>query len=170
MERGNAIVLIGFMGAGKSAVAPELARLTGLPVVETDEAITAGAKMTLQDYFSRHGESAFRDAETRALTTLPRKAAIIVTGGGIVLRPENCKLLRGLGQIVYLDADEETLISRLRGQTESRPLLRGANLAERIRTLLAEREPLYRELATITINTSDRSPPEVAQEIVRRVA
>ena len=98
-ERGNAIVLIGFMGAGKSSVGRTLARMTGLPRFDTDEMVAARFALTIPEIFEKHGQEKFRDAETEALTKLRNRGqAIIVTGGGIVLREENVTLLRELGR------------------------------------------------------------------------
>ena len=109
----NAIALIGFMGAGKSAVGRELSRRTGWPRHDTDERIREQFGISIPDIFARHGEPAFRDAETALLKTLQRGlAGIVVTGGGIILREENVRLLREMGRIIWLDADEEILWQR----------------------------------------------------------
>ena len=109
----NAIALIGFMGAGKSAVGRELSRRTGWPRHDTDERIREQFGISIPDIFARHGEPAFRDAETALLKTLQRGlAGIVVTGGGIILREENVRILRGMGRIIWLDADEEILWQR----------------------------------------------------------
>ncbi|MGB8804438.1 MAG: shikimate kinase, partial [Chthoniobacterales bacterium] len=110
----NAIALIGFMGGGKSAVGRELSRRLGWPRHDTDEMIREQFDISIPDIFARHGEPAFRDAETALLKTLRRAiAGIVVTGGGIILRAENVQLLRGMGRIVWLDADEEVLWQRV---------------------------------------------------------
>jgi len=110
----NAISLIGFMGAGKSAIGRELSRRIGWPRHDTDEMIREQFGISIPDIFARHGEPAFRDAETALLKTLRRGiAGIVVTGGGIILRTENEQLLRGMGRIVWLDADEEVLWQRV---------------------------------------------------------
>src|SRR6059058_6423281 len=101
----NGIALIGFMGAGKSAVGRELSRRTGWPRYDTDEMIRAQFGISIPDIFARHGEPAFRDAETALLKKLRCGiAGIVVTGGGIVLREENVRLLRGMGRIIWLNA------------------------------------------------------------------
>src|SRR5881398_4098056 len=97
----KSIALIGFMGAGKSAVGRELSRRTGWPRHDTDEMIRAQFGISIPDIFARHGEPAFRAAETALLETLERGlAGIVVTGGGIILREENVRLLRGMGRII----------------------------------------------------------------------
>src|SRR3978361_2045614 len=105
-ERGEAIVLIGFMGSGKSSVGRELGARTGLPRYDTDEMISARYGLPILEIFAQHGEDAFRAAETEALGQMPASPAILVTGGGIVLRAENVRVLRELGLLVNLAADE----------------------------------------------------------------
>ena len=143
-ERGDAIVLIGFMGAGKSSVGRTLARMTGLPRFDIDEMIGARFGLTVTEIFEKHGEEQFREAETEALRGLTGKqAAIIVTGGGIVLRAENRRLLSELGTVIYLSAEEETLFVRL-SRRSSRPLLRTEDPRTTVTELLRSRLPVYR--------------------------
>ena len=168
-ERGSAIVLIGFMGAGKTTVGLELARLTHLPLYETDDAIAAEAGMSVEDFLTSRGEGEFRDAESKALAGIPIEKSIVGTGGGIVVRPENVAILERLGFVIYLEADEATLARRLRDETKRRPLLQTGDFHATLRSLLLEREPLYRAAADFTVNTSQLNPPETAREIVRHV-
>src|SRR5438477_2629115 len=162
----NAIALIGFMGAGKSAVGRELSRRTGWPRHDTDEMIREQFGISIPDIFARHGEPAFRDAETALLKTLQRGlAGIVVTGGGIILRGENVQLLRGLGHILWLDADEEVLWQRA-SRHSTRPLLQTPDPRARFTELLRERRPLYQAAADYRINTSSSSIAEVTNEIM----
>ena len=102
------------MGAGKSAVGRELSRRLGWPRHDTDEMIREQFGISIPDIFARHGEPAFRDAETAFLKTLRRGiAGIVVTGGGIILRTQNVQLLHRMGRIVWLDAAEEVLWQRV---------------------------------------------------------
>ena len=165
----RAIVLIGFMGAGKTTVGRELALLTGWPLQETDSMIPARAGVSIAEIFAARGEEAFRAAESEALAKLPTKRAIIATGGGIVLRPANVAMLKRLGTVVYLEADEATLLDRVSQDGESRPLLQTDNPRAALARLLAGREPLYRAAADFTVNTTRLSAAEVAQTIVRYV-
>lgn len=168
-QRGNAIVLIGFMGAGKSSVGRTLARITGLPRTDTDEIVAAQFGLTIAEIFDRYGEDKFRAAETEALSKLsPERDGIVVTGGGIVLRSENVERLRQLGTIVYLSADEETLFARI-SRRPTRPLLQTANPRETLRELLAGRLPLYRAAADLEVDTSRLKHDEVARRILERV-
>jgi shikimate kinase len=169
-ERGDAIVLVGFMGAGKSSVGRTLARVTGLPRFDTDEMIRARFGLTVAEIFEKHGEEQFREAETEALRELAgRGAAILVTGGGMVLRPENRRLLRELGTVIHLSADEETLFTRL-SRRSTRPLLRTENPRATLTELLGKRLPLYREVADAEVDTTRRSHDEVAESILQRLA
>ncbi len=166
-ERGNAIVLIGFMGAGKSSVGRTLARMTGLPCVDTDEMIGARFGLTVTEIFETHGEEKFREAETEVLRGLTgNQAAIVVTGGGIVQRPENRTLLRELGTVIHLLADEETLFARL-SRRSTRPLLRTENPRGTVTELLRSRLPVYRELADVEVDTTLLSHDAVAQKILK---
>jgi shikimate kinase len=168
-ERDDAIVLIGFMGAGKSSVGRTLARMTGLPRFDTDEKVAARFGLTISEIFETHGEEKFREAETDALRELSGKGeAIIVTGGGIVLRPGNVELLRALGTIVHLGADEAALFMRI-SRRSTRPLLRTENPRATMKELLRVRLPLYRSAADIEVDTSALTHDEVAKLILEKI-
>ncbi|HEV2841078.1 MAG TPA: shikimate kinase [Chthoniobacterales bacterium] len=168
--RGQSIVLIGFMGAGKSSAGKALARQTGLPCFDTDEIVATRLGLPVADIFARFGEEQFRDAETEALGQLSNTApAIIVTGGGIVLRPENVKMLRDLGKVVSLEADEETLFRRI-SRRLTRPLLQTENPRATLAELLRVREPLYREAADVRLDTSRLTHDEVADAILKSIS
>ena len=168
-ERGDAIVLVGFMGAGKSSVGRTLARATGLARFDTDEMIAARFGLDVTEIFEKHGEEEFREAETEALRELAGKgAAIVVTGGGMVLRPENRRLLRELGTVIHLSADEETLFTRI-SRRATRPLLRTENPRATLTELLGKRLPLYQEVADAEVDTTRLSHDEVAERILQSV-
>ena len=125
--------------------------------------------MPVAQIFAKHGEEAFRDAETNVLRRLKRESdSITVTGGGIVLRPENIDLLKKLGFVVHLDADEETLFRRLM-RRPTRPLIQTANPRATVKKLLKERAPLYRAAANLALLTSNLTEQEVAIAILRKM-
>lgn len=169
MERGHALVLIGFMGTGKSAAGRRVAGQTGWPRHDIDEMITRRFGMPIADIFGTHGEAGFRDAETAALQTIDgTRPAVVVTGGGIVVRQQNVTLLRQIGFVVWLTADEETLLARV-SRRSNRPLLQTPDPRATIAKLLTEREPLYREAADVVIDTSALTHEEVAASILHHL-
>ena len=133
---------------------------------DTDEMIREQFGISIPDIFARHGEPAFRDAETALLKTLRGGiAGIVVTGGGIILRTENVQLLRGMGRIVWLDADEEILWQRV-SKHSTRPLLQTPDPRARFAELLQERLPLYQSAADYRINTTSNSIAQVTDEVI----
>lgn len=165
--RGQFIVLIGFMGAGKSSTGKALARKTGLPLFDTDEIVSKRFGLSVTEIFIQLGEEEFRNAETMALKQLAEAAAaIIVTGGGIVLRPENVQMLRGLGRVVSLEADEETLFRRI-SRRATRPLLETKDPRATMAELLRVRAPLYHAVADVRLDTSRLTHDEVADAILK---
>ena len=154
------------MGAGKSSIGRCLERRTGLARLDTDEMLATQFGISIAQIFATHGEERFRDAETEFLRTLvPDRPSIIVTGGGIISRPENVDLLKRLGPIVWLTADEATLFERASRRNE-RPLLQKENPRAVFSELFEKREPLYAAAANLRIDTSTRTHDEVAETIL----
>jgi shikimate kinase len=165
----RSIVLIGFMGTGKSRVGKVLEQHTGFRRFDTDEIISSTLKMPIEKIFSIHSEEHFRELETETLRSLSAEArAIIVTGGGIVLRSENVALLKQLGTVVWLDADEATLRRRIH-RLSDRPLLRTANPEATLSELRETREPLYRNAADIRVDISQKNPEQIAELILKNI-
>lgn len=162
--RGNGIVLIGFMGAGKSSVGPELATRLELPLHDIDSMAAGAAGCTISEIFAREGEAGFRVRETAALAELREEPAIVVTGGGIVVAPANIEALRRLGMVVYLSANEETLWRRTGGG--DRPLLQTTDARAVFSHLLKIREPLYRATADFVVDTSPQTLPETVETLL----
>ena len=161
----RSIVLIGFMGTGKSSVGRLLARQSGWPRFETDEMVEAQLGMPIDEIFARFGEERFRQVETDVLKKLDAKQnAIIVTGGGMVLRRQNVERLRELGTVVCLTANVGTLVKRL-SRRRNRPLLQTGNPTETIATLFEQRKKFYDEAADFVIDTSRLNPEQVAEAI-----
>lgn len=166
MNTVKSIVLVGMMGAGKSSVGRALERRTGLTRLDTDEMVAARFGMPISEIFEKHGEEKFRDAETQTLRNLaPDRAAIIVTGGGIILRSENVDLLKRLGAIVWLNGDETTLFERA-SRRNTRPLLQKDDPRAIFSELLRKRAPIYKTAADFEINTSNLTHDQVAETIL----
>lgn len=172
-ERQN-IVLIGFMGAGKTVVGKALAERTGREHVDVDTLATEGS--SIEEIFAAEGEQGFRRKEHTAIERAARLPNVVISaGGGAVLDPANVKALRRSGVVVYLEAGVDELASRLAGRTD-RPLLRSATgelapdeLREKIRTMLTARAPLYEGAADHVVAGGGRSPSVIAAEIERRL-
>jgi len=165
----RSIVLIGMMGAGKSSVGRCLQRRTGLARFDTDEIVSSKFGLSISEIFSTHGERRFREVETQVLVELAAGATtIIVTGGGIVLREENADLLKQLGTIVWLEADEETLFERA-SRRGNRPLLQTEYPRQIFSEMLRARAPLYAKVADIRVDTSALTHDEVADVILSKV-
>ena len=162
------IVLIGFMGGGKTTVGRELHQRLGYPLVDMDQVIEQRAGKSISAIFEEDGETTFRDLETALLKELglsvePRQ--IISTGGGVIGREENRELLRNLGYVVWLHAPAELVLERT-SKNRTRPLLHAEDPAERIRVLMAQREPLYQESAHLKLDTSGLDCGELATGIL----
>ncbi|HUE49844.1 MAG TPA: shikimate kinase [Candidatus Dormibacteraeota bacterium] len=169
MSLARSIVLIGFMGTGKSLVGKVLEQHTRFRRFDTDEIISLTLKMPIEKIFSIHGEEHFRELETETLRSLSaEERAIIVTGGGIVLRSENVDLLKRLGAVVWLDADEATLRTRIH-RLSDRPLLRTANPEATVSELLQARESLYRNAADLRVDISQKNPEQIAELILKNI-
>jgi len=157
------------MGAGKSCVGRSLQRRTGLDLFDTDDAVAKKFGLSIAEVFKRFGEEKFRRAETEVLQEFsPARAAIVVTGGGTILRQENVDLLQRLGFLVWLDADEETLFGRATRRAD-RPLLQTENPRARLAALVAERNPLYARAADLRIDTSTMNHDQVADLVLSKV-
>ena len=146
------IALVGMMGVGKTAVGQEIARQLGIVFTDTDAEIERAAAMTIPEIFARDGEEFFRARESEVLTrVLAAGNAIVSTGGGAWLRPENRERIGRHGVSVWLDCDLETLWHRVR-QRPTRPLLQTADPRGTLERLLAERRPVYAQ-ADIRVET-----------------
>ena len=159
---GRSIVLIGMMGAGKTSVGKRLAQKLGLPFVDADDEIEAGAQMTIPEIFERFGEPYFRDGERRVIARLLEDGPkVLSTGGGAFLNEETRRRVAERGVSVWLRPEFETLLRRVRKRS-NRPLLRTEDPEATLRKLLEERSPTY-ALADLTIETRD-GPHDAAVE------
>lgn len=153
------------MGSGKSTVAKEIAKLSGLTWKDTDQMIEDQEHKSIHDIFDELGESGFRDIETDVCEELLElKNCVISTGGGIVLRHDNQDVLRECAIVVYLVSDIDTILDRIKGNT-SRPLLQVENPRAELNRIYKERHLIYESLADFRINTNDQTPAELAARI-----
>ncbi|MNO93639.1 Shikimate kinase [compost metagenome] len=158
------IILIGMMGTGKSTIGKWLAQHLAYHLVDLDATLEAYEGCSIASIFSNHGEAYFRQAETDMLQkVLTSSKQVIATGGGAVLKQENCELMKQGGWVVALTAEVEDIVSRVQGD-RSRPLLAG-NAEERIRTILEERKSAYL-FADYTVDTSLFSVEQVGSMIL----
>jgi shikimate kinase len=159
------VVLVGFMGAGKSICGRVLARRSGRCFVETDDMIVAREGCSIPEIFRRGGEGRFRQLEAEALDELRLKTAhVIATGGGFPCREGRMDILKSLGTVVWLDGDFRELYERAR-RAGDRPMLQGRTAAE-VETLYRERTPHYRQ-AHVTIDTTGLGVDEVVSRVLR---
>jgi shikimate kinase len=158
MNPSSNLYLIGPMGAGKSTVGRRLARQLNLRFVDLDQMIEAETGSNIPLLFEIEGEAAFRQRESEALQRATRlDGVVLATGGGSILAEANREHLRQHGFVVYLEAPVELQLERL-ARDHSRPLLRAPDRAQRLRELAQRRNPIYEELADLTI-TADRAGP-----------
>ena len=166
---GDNVVLVGYMGAGKTTVGKELAKREGMSFIDTDEYIVETTGMTIPEIFEKSGEEGFRDIETRALRELSDKTyhTVIATGGGAVLRQENRDILRNMGRSFFLYASPEATFNRVKGDT-GRPLLKSSDenmLRKKIEDMLAVRIHAYRAAADTEIVTDSEDIDEIIENI-----
>ncbi len=163
------IILCGMMGCGKTTVGVCLAKKMNREYVDTD-AVIVERFGSIADIFERYGEGYFRDLETEVVKELGcENDLVIATGGGLVLRQENVKLLKANGKIVFLQASVDTLVERLQTDTE-RPLLHKVeSLRARVQELLKDRARVYENVADFIVDVDEKNPEQIAREIVERI-
>ena len=148
------IVLVGLMGAGKSAIGRRLANRLGMPFVDADTEIESAAGCSITDIFELHGEAAFRDGERRVIARLlARPTHVLATGGGAFMDPDTREVIRARGISVWLRADLDLLVSRV-SRRNNRPLLAGGDPRVILQRLIAERHPIYAE-ADVVVDSKD---------------
>jgi shikimate kinase len=165
------IILIGYRCTGKTSVGKKAAEKLGLPFLDTDEVIIREAQMSVEEIVRAGGWPLFRRKEKEAIMSLSSlEGAVIATGGGTFEDPENYEALRGTGLFVWLTADGQTIVERMRSDGEcdgQRPPLSGEGLEAEVAEMTRKREPVYRGLADMMIDTSHKRINEIANEIVR---
>ncbi|MBQ8913213.1 MAG: shikimate kinase [Lachnospiraceae bacterium] len=164
------IVLVGFMGSGKSSVGKELSKRLGIKLLDSDTCIEMQEKKSINDIFNDEGEESFRDMESDFLRklSLSDESFILSTGGGMPCFNDNAKLIKEVGVSVYLMASPDSILERLNNDT-SRPLLKEGNKLEKIKSLLSKREDFYKNAADIVIKTDGKSVEEIADEILGEI-
>ncbi len=164
------ITLVGYRGTGKTTVAQALAKRLGWSWVDADDVLVERAGRSIAEIFATDGEAAFRDLEAKLLCELiEREETVLATGGGVVVRPENRSLLETINPVIWLKASVETIAARLEGDAktaENRPSLTNLPAREEIGRLLEIREPWYREVATLIVDTDGRTTEEITHDIL----
>jgi len=169
MSKSDNIFLIGPMGAGKTTIGRQLAQQLRKTFVDVDHEIESRTGVSIPTIFDIEGEAGFRQRESQVLVDLASGHDLVMaTGGGAVLREENRAALRDHGTVVYLRADLDILFERTR-RDRNRPLLQTADPRGKIAALLAEREPVYLELADVVVETGQRPPTSVARDVIARL-
>ena len=167
----NNIILVGYMGCGKTTVGKRIAELAKYAFADTDEMIVTQQGRSISEIFEKDGEDAFRAMETALLENMIADGSdrlVISTGGGMPVREENRPLLKRLGTVVYMRVTPNTVYERIKGDT-ARPLLQCENPLERIKEMITSRTPAYESAAEIVIDVDNLTQQEAAEEIIKRV-
>ncbi len=160
------LILIGFMGSGKSTIGAKLSDKLQIPMVDTDKLIEEEQRLSIATIFERFGETEFRQMETKLLKKLQleKQPLIISTGGGLPLKTENSLLIKKIGLVVWLDVNKTTVLNRLKDDT-TRPLLKGDNVEAKVEALLAQRREQYTVAADVRIDVNEVSEDQIVEKI-----
>ena len=170
MKRPNNIFLIGPMGAGKSAVGRHLARVLHLEFVDSDDEIERRTGVDIPFIFEKEGEEGFRKREAAAIDDLSKRDSVVLaTGGGAVILDENRYHLGGRGYVIYLYTSVDQQVART-AKGRERPLLENGDRRRILEELLATRDPLYRDIADLVVETDGRKVKSVAGEIIEHLS
>lgn len=167
----SSIILIGYMGCGKSTIGKRLSTKMNKPFIDTDQYIEEKQNCPISEIFNKHGEQFFRELETQCLKELIEKKCgyIVAVGGGLPMKEENRVLLKQLGTVIYLAASPQTIYKRVQNDTK-RPLLQVKNPKERIMQMLNVRVPIYEESADILISVNNKKIRRIIREIEEEIA
>lgn len=158
------LVLVGFMGSGKTSVGKQLSNMLNMNLVDTDEIVESQSGMSISEIFAKFGESHFRDLEQKAVEVASNlENCVISTGGGVVLRKKNMEFLKKNGVVFGLSATPEEIYNRISSELH-RPLLKTENPLEKVKQLLELRAPYYDQADYMT-STSNKSVHEISEEI-----
>lgn len=164
------IYLVGPMGAGKTTVGRQLARLLHKEFIDSDDEIEAHTGVSISLIFELEGEAGFRRRERAMLDLLThRRGVVLATGGGIVLDKANRAHLMSRGFVIYLNPPLERLAERT-ARDHKRPLLQTQNPRARLYTLARQRDPLYRQVADMIVSTDHKGVMQVARDIIKRLS
>ena len=163
------IVLIGFMGAGKTTISDYLSTLFAMDIVEMDQIIAKREGMTISDIFEVYGEQYFRDLETNLLIEMQAKTNVVIScGGGTPMRECNVVEMKKNGKVILLTAKPETIYERVK-DSHDRPLIEGNKNVPYIAELMEKRREKYEAAADIIIETDKKSELEICEELIRRL-
>ena len=164
----NHIIIEGFMGSGKSAIAKALAKELELPLIDIDKQVEARLRMRTTEVYDRFGDVYYRAMETLILNELQstRERSVIVLGSGLALMPQNAPYLKELGRVYYLKAGRQLVIERL-SKGEKHSWLRANDFEEHVTRMLKEREPAYKKVADCTIEVDGKKTAEIVREILK---
>ena len=167
------VTLIGYRGCGKSSVGPLLAAQLRCPCIDCDDELERRAGRTIPEIFATDGEPEFRRLETELLAEiLAGPDAVVSAGGGAILAEENCRNMKDAGPVVWLNAPVEVLAARIAGDEQAgarRPSLTGQSAVAEVAGVLNQRLPLYAAAATMTVDSSEASPAQIAEIIATRL-
>lgn len=164
------IVLIGFMGAGKSTISEYLSSVFAMDVIEMDQVIAEQQGMSISDIFATYGEEYFRQLETNLLIDMQeRKNVIISCGGGVAMRERNVVEMKKNGRVVLLTANPQTILDRVK-DSDDRPLLNGHKNVEYIAELMEARREKYEAAADIVVCTDNKTVLEICEEMIQKLA
>ena len=170
MNAPSNVFLVGLMGAGKTTVGRALAKKLDKQFIDSDHEIEARSGVSIPVIFEIEGEAGFRQREADVIRNLTaREDIVLATGGGAILRPENRELLKSRGTVVYLRADINQILQRT-AKDKNRPLLQSGDPRQKLEQLSSEREPLYREVAHIVIDTGRPNISSLVQVILAQLA
>jgi len=165
------IVLIGYRGTGKSTVAKILGQRLGREVLSTDTEIVTEAGQSIPQIVEQFGWDHFRKLETQMCQKLKEQTNLVIdTGGGLILKEENVKILKGNGTIFWLTAEVPTIVKRISGGTQRPSLSGNKTFVEEIEDILKERTPKYQAAAAHVIPTDQASPHQIADAIISLIA
>lgn len=164
------IILIGFMGAGKTTISDYLSTMFAMNIVEMDQVIEDREEMSIQDIFATYGEEYFRELETNLLIEMQsRKNTVISCGGGVAMRERNVAEMKKNGRVVLLTASPETIYERVK-DSNNRPVLNGRKNVQGISELMEQRREKYEAAADIVVNTDGKTVLQVCEEMIQKLA